>query len=78
MTIEEILSLITGISPFSIIKIFLILFLLFYICFAWVVLRQEKFMSQVVEAPISPILALLAKIHFWASVALFILALVVL
>jgi len=77
-TLEQLLNLITGISLLSVLKIILILFLLFYVVFAWVILRQEKFMSQVVEAPISPILALLAAIHFWASIGLFILALFVL
>lgn len=78
MNLDEILSFIGGISAFSVLKFFLILFLLAYVVFAWVALRQEKFMSQVVEVPISPLLALLAQIHFWASVSLFILTLFVL
>lgn len=78
MNLNEILKLIAGISSFSILKIFLILSLLAYVVFAWVVLRQERFMSQVVEVSISPLLALLTRIHFWLSVGLFILALFVL
>ena len=78
MSVEKFLDLILKISPFLILKIFFLLILFFYTCFAWVVLRQEKFMSQVVEVPISPILSLLAAIHFWAAVGLFILALFIL
>jgi len=78
MNLEEIFNLLANISLLSVLKIFLILFLLFYIVLAWVVLRQEKFMNQVVEVPISPLLTLLANVHFWASLALFIFALFVL
>ena len=78
MSFDEVLDFITNITPLSVLKIFLILFLLFYAVFAWVVLRQEKFMSRVVEVPISPFLTILAQLHFWASFALFTLALFVL
>ncbi|MBL7150821.1 hypothetical protein ISS86_02735 [Candidatus Microgenomates bacterium] len=78
MTLDEILDFITNITPLSVLKTFLILSLLFYVVFTWVVLRQEKFMSRVVEVPISPFLTILAHFHFWASLALFIAALFVL
>ena len=78
MTLDEILDFITNITPLSVLKTFLILSLFFYVVFAWVVLRQEKFMSRVVEVPISPFLTISAHFHFWVSLALFIAALFVL
>ena len=78
MDLDQILNFITNISLLSVLKIFLLIFLLFYICFAWVILRQEKFMSQVVEVPISSILTLLVNLHFLASIGIFILGLFIL
>ena len=78
MSVNEFLDLISKISPLFIIKLFLLVALFSYVLFAWVVLRQEKFMSQVVEVPISPVLTLLVAVHFWAAVGLFILALFIL
>ena len=78
MDLDQILNFITNISFLSVLKIFLLIFLLFYICFAWVILRQEKFMAQVIEVPISSILTVLVNIHFWASIGLFIFGLFVL
>lgn len=78
MSLEDFFNLISTISPFLIIKIFLLLFLFFYIGFAFVVFSQEKFMSRVVEVPISPILAFLTQIHLFSAIGLFILALIIL
>lgn len=78
MSFEDFLNLISGVTPLLILKIFLVSLILFYVVFAWVVLRQERSMTQVIEVPISPLLTLLAMIHFWAAVGLFVLALFVL
>ncbi len=49
-----------------------------YIVFAFVILRQEQLMSRVLEEAFEPALRLASVIHFIASVAIFILAIILL
>lgn len=58
---------------------FLILFGLgLYIVFAAVILRQEQLMADVLEEAFEPILRLASFLHLVASVAVFLLALLIL
>ncbi len=68
---------ITGIM-FIILK-FLVLFGLgLYALFATVILRQEQLMANVLEESFEPVLRLAAFIHLAASIAVFVLALLIL
>ena len=65
-------------SIYLFIKIILLILIAFYILFAAVIVRQEELMSRVVEIPFSPLLRIVAIIHFVASLAIFVLALLLL
>ena len=58
-------------------NLFLLTFIFFYLIFAFITLRQTQLMSQILNLlNFSPFLKLVAAIHFLASIALFILALI--
>jgi hypothetical protein len=73
--ILDIFNIIIRISPWSIVKIFILILLALYIIFAAVLNRQVTLMNQVLEAKFSPIIKLLAIIHLFVTLGLFLIAL---
>lgn len=61
-----------------VIKAFTLLGFAIYIVFSVVIVRQERLMSAVIEEGFEPVIKSLALIHMFASIALFVLALVLL
>ncbi len=59
-------------------KLMTLLGIAIYIVFAAVMVRQEKLMADVLEEGFEPFLKLLTFIHLGASIAVFILALIIL
>lgn len=49
-----------------------------YVVFSSVILRQEQLMSRVLEDAFEPVLRLVSMVHFLASIAVFLLAIVLL
>ena len=60
------------------VKIGILVALLLYAVFAGIVIRQEQLMAAVLEEGFEPILRILTILHFAASVALIILAIIIL
>ncbi len=60
------------ISPLFIIKIMILTLMVLYLIFAFVIVRQEQLFSKVVEIGGTPVLRILALIHFFTALALFI------
>jgi len=75
MNPEQFLFFLTSLSPFIIIKVFVLTILALYIIFALICFRQVDLMNKVVEAQISPVLRLIALIHLGAAVFVFLLSL---
>jgi len=71
---ELILDLINR-FPFILIRIFTVILLLMHILFSFIIVRQTKILSKIVEAQISPTIQLITVIHFLFSVAVLIFAL---
>lgn len=72
MTIEQFIANLLQTAPFLIIKIFAVVLLFLHLSFSFVLIRQTKIMTQVVEAQISPALYTISIIHFLASLFVFI------
>lgn len=49
-----------------------------YIVFAFVILRQEQLMSHVLKEAFEPVLRLVSVVHFIASIAVFLMAIILL
>ncbi|MEK9143430.1 MAG: DUF5657 family protein [Patescibacteria group bacterium] len=60
------------------VKIGILVALLLYAVFAGIVIRQEQLMAAVLEEGFEPILRILTILHFAASVALIIFAIIIL
>ena len=60
------------------IKIIILSLLFFYFIFAWISLRKVKFLSQVVETEVSPVLIFTLLVNFFLGLVLFLAALFVL
>ena len=63
---------------FLVVKALTVFGLGLYIVFAFVILRQEQLMAQVLKEAFEPVLRLASVLHFIAAIALFILAIVLL
>jgi hypothetical protein len=61
-----------------ILKVITLLGIAVYVVFAGVMVRQERLMANVLEEGFEPILRILTYIHLAASVAVFLLAVVIL
>ncbi len=61
-----------------IVKIGVVIGLSLYAIFAGIVVRQEQLMADVLEEGFEPILRILTILHFAASIALIILAIIIL
>lgn len=55
--------------PFTLFRIFTVLLLLMHILFSFIIVRQTKIMSKIVEAQISPVVNLITLIHLFISLA---------
>lgn len=60
------------------IKIIILSLLFFYSIFAWVAWRKVKFLSQVVETEVSPVLIFILLVNLFLGLILFLTALFVL
>ncbi len=63
---------------FLVVKGLVIFGLGLYIIFAFVILRQEQLMSHVLEESFEPVLRLVSVFHFIASIAVFLMAIILL
>ena len=63
---------------FLFIKVLIVFGLGLYLIFAFVILRQEQLMARVLEETFEPVLRLVSVIHFVASIAVFLLAIILL
>lgn len=72
--------MLVNIAPYIllVIKIGLLVLLLFYLVFSAIVLGKVRFLSQILETDVSPLLLLLVVLNFFLSLGLFLIALVVL
>jgi len=71
MPVDEVGSgLIPSINSALVIKIFLILFLVFYVVFAFILFRQIQLMGRTLPTPTVPLLRFVATVHIGVSVAL--------
>lgn len=75
MTFDQILSLISHLTPDFFIKIFLLVLAAFYFVFAVVIYRQIGLMSQTIRTLLSPLLKLIAIIQIMVVGGLFLLVL---
>lgn len=74
--LNNVISFVTGISPWFVVKIVILVFLVMYFIFAAVLSRQVTLMNQVLEARFSPVLKLIALIQVLAVAAVFLISLV--
>lgn len=63
---------------FLLVKALVVFGLGLYIVFAFVILRQEQLMARVLEEAFEPVLRLVSVVHFIASIAVFIMAIILL
>lgn len=79
MVNTDLIEIITGFFPWGFIKLGVLILIGFYAIFAAVIVRQETLMSRVVGMPpLSPVLKVIALGHFFVSVLVFFLALILL
>lgn len=75
MNIEQIWTTINNISPWVVVKVFILIILILYLFFAIVLKRQVSLMNQVLEAKFSPFIKFLATIHLLIVVGVILIAL---
>ncbi len=68
---ENILSTLLVNSPFTAIKIAILILLILYLAFGFIVYRQTNQMAKVVEADVTSTIKLASLIHFLAIVFVF-------
>lgn len=78
MSFEQIINSMIAISPFFVLKIFILIGLVFYLIFALVVFRQVKLMLEVIGGTSPNGLSFIAVVHLLAVAVLFICALILL
>lgn len=78
MTFEQFLSIITNISIWSIVKIFVLLALLLYIIFAWLVIKQVDLMGKTLDGTVNLPIRLIAWLQLILAMVVFLAALVIL
>lgn len=78
MSFDEIFTGLLRIQLWDIVKILLEIGLLIYVIFALIVIRQVDLMGHVIGIKLTPILRLLAVVHFFVSIGIFLLALFIL
>jgi len=72
------IEFVTGVSIWSVAKIFVVVALLIYVVFAWVVVSQVKMMTRVVSGELDLPIKIISWLHFVFSLFVIFLALVVL
>ena len=75
---SELVSFLISFFPWGAVQLAILILIGMYIIFAAIIVRQEQLMSKVVEIPFSPVLRMVALIHFIASLVVFFLALILL
>lgn len=78
MDLTSLFNLILSINPFLFLKFMISILLLFYIIFAFVMIRQHKLMATVIEVPLSQVLRILVLAHFLGAILVFLLAVLIL
>jgi len=78
MSFEQIINLIFSISIWSVAKLLVVFSLLLYILFAFIVLKQVKFMLKTLIVPIELPVKLFAFLHLGLAIFLFFLAVIIL
>lgn len=71
----SLLTLFLAFFPWGYVKLAILVLIAMYIIFAAVIVRQEQLMSHVVEIPASPLLRLIAVVHFFVAIGVFVLSL---
>lgn len=75
----DLIDIIVGFFPWGFIQLGALILIGFYAIFAAIIVRQETLMSRVVGIPpLSPVLKVIALGHFFVSILVFFLALVLL
>ncbi len=75
---EQLINFITGVSIWSVAKIFVLLGLIVYLVFGWVVVRQVDMMTETVSGEMDFWVKAISRIHFLFSVGVIILSLTIL
>lgn len=78
MTFETVLQSIITINPFFIVKLGFIIGMVLYAVFAYVMVRQEQLMSQIVFLPTTVHIRTLVILHLIATILILLLAILVL
>lgn len=78
MTFEQFLSIMSKISVWSVLKIFVLLALLLYLIFAWMVIRQVVLMSKTLDGMINLPIKFVARLQLVLAIVVFLAALVIL
>lgn len=78
MSLEDLLNTLLRIQVWDIVKVLLETALLIYVIFALITIRQVELMGHVVGITLTPALRLIAVVHFFISVGIFLLALFIL
>lgn len=78
MTFEQGLQLILHTNPYSVVKLGFVVGMLLYTAFAYVMMRQEQLMSQIVFMPTNIHIRALIVAHLIAAIVVLLLTIVVL
>ncbi|HCR35992.1 hypothetical protein A2130_00530 [Candidatus Woesebacteria bacterium GWC2_33_12] len=70
--------MILSLTLWSILKVFILIFLVIYIIFAFVVMRQVQLMTATLEVGFEGQLKFLAFLHFLFAIAVFVFAILIL
>lgn len=73
MDIDTIIRQIFGLNPADVVQIIAIIFMVLYVVFALVILRQIQLMIRTLPSPISPVIILLGYLHLGTAIAVLIL-----
>lgn len=74
----DLISFLTNIPVWAIVKVFFIIALLIYLIFASVVVRQAQLMTQVISGQLNWIIKIIAWLHFFFALFVIFLAVVIL
>jgi hypothetical protein len=78
MKADDIFNMLIGIQFWDVVKLLLVVSLIIYVIFSLIVIRQVELMGGVVKLSLTPILRFIAVVHFFISIGIFLLALLIL
>jgi len=78
VSFDALLASLMNIQIWDIVKVLLEIGLLIYVIFSLIVIRQVDLMGHVIGIKLTSVLRLLAVIHFFVSIGIFLLALFIL